>query len=58
MVAAGRVHGARVGVWHEPLHARPSKVHAAQEAAGHSLAVDRAGALWTWDRIDSAGGGR
>ena len=26
-------------------------------AAGHSLAVDQAGALWTWGRNDSAGGG-
>ena len=26
-------------------------------AAGHSLAVDRAGALWTWGRNDSTGGG-
>ena len=27
-------------------------------AAGHSLAVDRAGGLWTWGRNDSGGGGR
>lgn len=26
-------------------------------AAGHSLAVDREGGLWTWGRNDSAGGG-